>query len=265
MLIKFYEYLQLNKTSKRTIQTYYQQVNCFGKYCNYEFNQINLDKYIIKLKKENKKQSSLNSFFSSIRVYCKFANLNLVIPIPKRTKRSEIKFYFTEEDMKNVYKNLPLLSSNYQEKELVIKFMFYTGARPSDLLKLEVKDIDFKNKNIIFRHAKGNKDRIVPFMNNELYLRLKELYENKEGKVFTITYAQLSYLLKQIKKTLNLEGIVEPRTLRISFAKWCLTKGMDISYLKKLMGHSDIKITELYAEPDEKMIKEFCERIRKGE
>jgi len=53
--------------------------------------------------------------------------------------------------------------------------------------------------------------------------------------------------------------------MRISFAKYCLSIGMDISYLKKLMGHSDIKITELYAEPDEKMIKEFCERIRKNE
>jgi len=263
-LQKFYQWLQLNKNSKRTIQTYFQQVDCFGKYCEYNFNQENLNKYIIKLREEEKSQSTINSFLISIRAYTKFSGIELDIPVPKRVKRKGIKFYFTEKTMKEVYKNLTLINGDYKLKELILKFMFYTGVRPSELIKLQVKDIDFNNKNIILYSAKGNKDRVIPFMNNELYNTLKSHCDGREEKVFDITYKQLSYLFKRLKDILRLEGVVEPRTLRISFAKYCLSIGMDISYLKKLMGHTDIKITELYAEPDEKMIKDFCEKIRKG-
>lgn len=262
-LQKFYEWLQLNKNSKRTIQTYFQQVNYFGKLYNYNFTQENLNQYIIKLREENKSQSTINAFLISIRTYCKFSKIKLNIPIPKKVKRKAIKFYFTKADMKNVYKNLTLLDGDYNLKELILKFMFYTGVRPSELINLKVTDIDFKNKNIILYNAKGNKDRIVPFLNNNLYDNIKNHCDKIDGKVFDITYGRLKYLMKQIKNLLNLNGVVEPRTMRISFAKYCLSIGMDISYLKKLMGHQSIQITEIYAEPDERMIKEFCEKIRK--
>lgn len=263
MLSKFYEWLQLNKNSNKTVKTYFQQVDCFGKWCEYNFNQENLNKYVIKLREEEKSQSTINSFLISIRAYTKFSGVELEIPIPKKVKRKGIKFYFTEKNMAEIYKNLPLLNGDYNKKELILKFMFYTGIRPSALFKLQVKDVDFDKKNINIYNAKGNKDRVIPFINNKLYNELKNHCSGKEGKMFNFTYGQLLYLFKQIKKILNIEDGLEPRTMRVSFAKYCLSVGMDISYLKKLMGHTDIKITELYAEPDERMIKDFCEKIRK--
>ncbi len=264
-LQKFYEWLQLNRNSKKTINVYYQMVNCFGKQCNYEFIQENLDKYIIKLKEENKSPATINLFLISIRAYTKYAEVELNIPIPKKVKRGAIKFYFTEKNMEEVYKHLPLINGDYQLKELILQFMFYTGVRPQELLNLKVSDINFDKKDINILNAKGNKDRVIPFLNTKLYNDLKNHCKYSEEKVFDISYTQINYLIKNIKKILNLDGIVEPRTMRISFAKYCLSCGMDISYLKKLMGHSDIKITELYAEPDEKMVKDACEKIRKGE
>ncbi|KKL57564.1 hypothetical protein LCGC14_2234140, partial [marine sediment metagenome] len=49
------------------------------------------------------------------------------------------------------------------------RFMFYTGVRPSELLNLKVEDINFKTKDINIYNAKGNKDRVMPFLNNKLY------------------------------------------------------------------------------------------------
>ncbi len=263
-LQKFYEYLQLNKNSKKTINSYFQQVNCFGKFCDYKFTQNNLDKYVIKLKDENKSPATINLFLISIRVYAKYAEIELNIPIPKKVKKKSIKFYFTEKDMDEVYRNITLLNGDYELKELILRFMFYTGVRPSELIDLKTTDINFVSKDINIYNAKGNKDRVIPFLNTKLFNDIKN-HCNSDEKVFNISYTQINYLLKNIKKLLQLDGIVEPRTMRISFAKYCLSCGMDISYLKKLMGHSDIKITELYSEPDEKMIKETCEKIRKGE
>lgn len=257
---KFLEWLKLNKNSKGTIKTYFQYVDCFGKYCNYDFNQENLNKYIIKLREEEKSPATINLFLISIRAYAKFSGIELDIPSPKRIKKRAIKFYLTEENLAEILKD------EYDQNDLILRFMFYTGVRPSELLNLKVDHVDFKNKNVILYSAKGNKDRIVPFMNNKLYNDMKEFCNNKSEKVFNTSYNRILHLIKKIKDKLQLKDsdIIEPRTMRISFAKWCLSKGMDISYLKQLMGHTDIKITELYAEPDEKMIKEFCEKIRMG-
>ena len=59
-LEKFYQYLKLNKNSPETINCYYRQVNYFGKFCNYKFTQENLNKYLIKLKDENKSKNTVN-------------------------------------------------------------------------------------------------------------------------------------------------------------------------------------------------------------
>lgn len=257
-LQKFYEWLQLNKNSVETIDSYYKNVNRFGKFCDYMFTQENLNKYIIKMKEENKSPATINLFLISIRAYVKYSGKELDIPIPKRVKRGAIKFYFTEEDFNF------LLKSYYSEKDLLLRFMFYTGVRPSELLNLKVCDINFEKKIINILNAKGNKDRVIPFLNTKLYNDLKIHCNSVEEKVFNMSYGQIKYLFKEIKKLLSINGIVEARTMRISFAKFCLSKGMDISYLSKLMGHTDIRITEGYAEPDEKMVKEICENIRTG-
>ena len=259
-LQKFYEWLQLNKDSHGTIKTYFQYVNCFGKFCDYNFTQNNLDKYVIILREEGKTASTINLFLISIRAYTKFSGQELLIPKPKKVKRKGIKLYFTEKDLQDI------LKSYYNEKDLALRFMFYFGSRPSELRKLKKDHINFETKDIVFYNAKGNKDRVIPFLNNKLFQDLKEHCDKLiNEEVFSISYKQLTKIFNDIKINMNINDheVVEPRTMRISFAKYCLSVGMDISYLKKLMGHSDIKITELYAEPDEKMIKEFCEKIRK--
>ena len=264
-LEKFHEWLQLNKNSKKTVTTYYQQVNYFGKQYDYNFNQENLNKYMIKLKEEDKSPSTINLFHNAMMNYSEFSKIKFDFPKWQKSKKRSIKFYFAEEDMKKVYNLLSLITPDYKLKELVLRFMFYTGARISEITNLRKKDIKFDKKEIIFYSAKGNKDRMVPFLNNKLYNDLKNHCENIDDKVFDVTRVKIYNLLKSLKTELQIDEDekVETRTMRISFAKYCLSVGMDISYLKKLMGHTSIEITELYAEPDEKMIKEFCEKIRK--
>jgi len=145
--------------------------------------------------------------------------------------------------------------------------MFYTGARPSELKNLKRDHINFKNKDIIFYSAKGNKDRIVPFLNNILYNDMKKHCESlTRENVFSVTYNQLVSIFNDIKRRENIADheVVEPRTMRISFAKYCLSKGMRLTELKDLMGHEDIRVTEMYARADYHSIKEICEKIRIG-
>jgi site-specific recombinase XerD len=260
LLDKFLEWLKLNKNSEKTVMAYFQQVDYYGKYCQYNICQETLNNYLIKLREDGKSNNTINSFKRAMIAYTNYSKIELEFPKWKSTKRKGIKYYFNEKDLESI------LRTYYDEKDLILRFMFYFGARPSELKNLEREHINFNTKDIIFYNAKGNKDRNVPFLNNKLYNDMKAHCESlTRGNVFSITYCQLKKMFKDIKRDMNIADheIVEPRTMRISFAKYCLTKGMDISYLKKVMGHTNIAITELYAEPDEKMIKEICEKIRK--
>jgi len=254
---KFLEYLKLNYNSLKTIKSYYQQVNTFNNYCNGDINQENLNNYLLKWKEEGKSNATFNAFKIAMIAYSKFTGQEFEFPKWKKTQRQKIEYYFTE-------KQLPtLLKYFYREKDLVLRFMFYTGARPSEVINLKVSDINFETKDIVFYNAKGNKDRVVPILNDQLCEDLQTHCEKKSDKVFPFSYQQIQMMFKKIQKQMNLTNeVIEPRTMRRSFAKYCLSKGMDISYLQKVMGHTDIKTTEIYAEPDKKMIKEFCEKIR---
>lgn len=261
----FYNWLKLNYNSKKTIKDYYQQVNKFFSEYN-EMTKQNVEKYMIKYIDEGKSVSTVNKINFSLRKYAEFKGLNIEFPKKKRIKKRPIKFYFSEKDMLKVYKNLPLWTNNCQEFELILKFMFYSGARTSEVLNIKKSDLKFNDNKIIFYNAKGDKDRSVPFINKELKNKLSLHCNNIQDKVFNVSREQIEYLFRKIKKELNLENeVVEPRTMRISFAKHCISRCVNLLYLKRWMGHSDIRVTELYSEPDEKMSDEEGKRLREGE
>ena len=123
------------------------------------------------------------------------------------------------------------------------------------------------NKDVYIYNAKRDKNRIIPIVNNKLFKDLKNHCQSKniEEKVFDVSYAQINYLIKRIKKELNSNEKIEPRTFRISFAKYCVELGMNLTDIQNAMGHDDISITEIYAKSDYKSLKGFCEKVRKGE
>jgi len=260
MLDKFLQWLKLNKNSEHTVTTYYRQVDYYGKCCDYNICQETLNKYLIQLREDGKSNNTINSFKKAMIAYNNYSGIELELPKWKKTKGMGIKYYFTEKDLESILHNY------CDEKDLILRFMFYTGARPSELKNLLKGHINFNTKDIIFYNAKGNKDRMVPFLNNKLYEDMKKHCEflTREN-VFSISYGQLKLIFKEIKRNENIADheIIEPTTMRISFAKYCLKKKIDSMHLQKLMGHSDLTTTLIYAEPNEKEIKEVCEEIRK--
>lgn len=261
-LEKYYEWLKLNCSANNTINGYYQKINHFGKYCDYNFNQDNLNKYIIKIKEEGAQGSTINAFIYSFKNYLEYSKLDIKLPKPARVKKGTPKHSLTEKDLNEI------LRSHYDEEDLILRFMFYTGARPSEVVKIEKNHINFKNKDIIFYNTKGNKDRVIPVLNNDMFNKLKSHCDNlNEGyhKVFKITPTQLRRICRNIKKILDLDENIKitPKTLRVSFIKYCVTHKVDIFTLKAWCGHTDIKVTEFYYQPNEQERKIVAEEIRK--
>lgn len=149
-----------------------------------------------------------------------------------------------------------IISKIYNQKhKFVIILGYAAGLRVSEVINLRVKDIDLEELTIHIKNAKGKKDRITIFP-KKLISGLRELIFDKKSNefVFESTHGgklTTSSLQKILKNALKKSGIKKDATfhsLRHSFATHLLENGTDIRYVQELLGHQNIRTTQLYTQ-----------------
>jgi integrase/recombinase XerD len=145
---------------------------------------------------------------------------------------------------------------------LLIKTLFQTGARVSEFVHIQVKDVFFDEQMIRIRQGKGGKQRYVPIL-PELAQELQtHLRGRAKGYLFeTNRHAAFSprRLQQLVKETADLAGItkrVSPHVLRHSVATTLLEHGMPLEQIQKFLGHAKIDTTQVYAASTTAMIKD---------
>ncbi len=166
------------------------------------------------------------------------------VPIKKKSK--QLPKVISAEKIRKMIE----LTDNLKHK-LIIKLFYSSGLRLQELINLKRKDIDFERNLLNVRTGKGNKDRVT-LISESLRLDLLKYYSNH---LFSTEYVfegrNGKYTKKSVQKVLEQAGIkvgikVTPHMLRHSFATHLLESGTDIRHIQKLLGHSDLKTTEIY-------------------
>lgn len=145
----------------------------------------------------------------------------------------------------------------------LIRFYLWTGCRRNEATDLTWDDVDYQNR-IIYLGQAGSQTKLrrqFP-MTDRLFELLNELHEDRgEGdKVFWRFAGNVTYANWKLRKLSNaIEGLPDdltPHTLRRTFASHLVMKGVDLSTVAALLGHSTTKVTEQYAylQPDHKRI-----------
>jgi site-specific recombinase XerD len=142
-------------------------------------------------------------------------------------------------------------------KHKAILFTAYSaGLRVSDTVNLKISDIDSGRMQIRVSNSKGGKDRYVQlgFLTLDVlraYIRqcrprpLVYLFEGgNPGEAYSTTSAQTVF--REAKEKAGIRKEVSFHSLRHSFATHLLERGIDIRYIKDLLGHFSIKTTERY-------------------
>lgn len=263
-LDKFKQYLKLNTSSKNTRINYLYQVKKF--FDNFdEFNQDSVDEYIEMRVDAEVAKSTLNQTIKALKQYTKFTNIDVKFPSIKREDKRVRTFITLEELEKQIVPYLPLMfGTDYFKRELILKFLFFTGLRSEEILTLKRENIDLDNRTILIKNTKGKVDRVVKFTSK--LQKIIQSYFNTEpenGNAFNISQAYIKWTLKRISKELGLKKNITPHALRHGFAKHCLRQGMGIERLQKLLGHSDLKTTMIYANPtQEEALKDYDKYIK---
>ena len=155
-----------------------------------------------------------------------------------------------------------------QFRDYVIMLLIIdTGMRINEICSLEVKEIDFKARQIVLPAAKNKnrKLRVLPISFDTVKLLMEITAENKQH--FDSSYVFLTNrgdplnektvqkaLVKYAEKA-GLEKRVSPHVLRHNFAKMAALNGMDIFSLMRMMGHADISTTRKYVQVNDDEVK----------
>jgi integrase/recombinase XerC len=158
----------------------------------------------------------------------------------------------------------------------IIEFLYATGLRVSELVGIDLKDIDFRER-LVRVVGKRKKERIVPFHEyalQALMLYLEEVRpvflnncpaaERDEQPVFLnyqgtrITTRSVGRMIdKYIKRCADIHHI-SPHSLRHSFATHLLDSGADLRDIQELLGHARLSTTQIYTQVSmEKMIEVY--------
>ncbi len=174
-----------------------------------------------------------------------------------RTGKS-VKEIYSEETIE-----LLKLSATNKRNLAIIELLISTGIRVGELIKLNIADIDFENKEFIVL-GKGNKQRKVYFdAKTKIHLKqyLNSRKDNNEALFVSLLspYDRLQIsgveiMLRKIGKKIGIDK-VHPHKFRRTLATKAIDKGMPIEQVQHLLGHSKIDTTLEYAMVDDANVK----------
>jgi site-specific recombinase XerD len=138
------------------------------------------------------------------------------------------------------------------EMNRIIRFTLYTGCRRAELISLLYDNIIQQDKILMIKIVgKGNKERIVPIVGDALEV----LGTKTTGKVFS--YQHVSTISNYFRRIVRSCGVTAKfHDLRHTAATQMLNRGISIEIVQKMLGHEEIRTTQIYAQMSGKTLAE---------
>ena len=165
---------------------------------------------------------------------------------PKREKKLPV--VLSKDEIKTILRN-----TNNLKHKCILMTLYSGGLRRSELIKMEISDIDSDRMLIRIRNSKGGKDRHTLLSRKllnilreyyRIYHPVRWLFEGPGGKPYSAT--SIENIFRRALKKSAIQKRATPHTLRHSFATHLLEQGINLRYIQELLGHASITTTEIY-------------------
>lgn len=249
--------------SYHTVKNYIKDIEQFVNFNNKKIDiaENDIKKFLEFLGRKKYSRNSITRKIIAARNFYKFLiktkkiekNPFSYILTPKTEKR--LPGVLTEKETENLLSAATGRDFVSLRDRTMLELIYSTGIRVSEIVNLDISDIDFVNEEIKVM-GKGGKERIVPAGTvalNILHCYIKELkkidssgvlFINKNKKRLTQRFVEL--MIKKYAKMAGIEKKVTPHTLRHSFATHLLDRGADLRSVQELLGHSNLSTTQIY-------------------
>jgi len=225
--------------------------------------------------------STRNQRLAAIHAFCKYLQYECpasmmafqeILAIPIKKKPAQTLGYLTLEGIRVILEQPDQNTSVGLRNLTLLALMYDTGARVQEMADICICDVRLNPPATIKLYGKGRKSRIVPLMSRtatilQQYMEQFDLMasETSTTPLFfnrgneKLTRSGIAYILAKcvsLARHVASEHIpdsVTPHTLRHSRAMHLLQAGVNLVYIRDLLGHADIKTTEIYARADADM------------
>ncbi len=263
------------RLSEKTREVYKREAELFVSYLEKEGLKVEectpliVENYIVKREEDDKiNERTASKILSSLRTFYKFLMLehicdrNPAKEVQKPKEKVHIPKTISEDEIDEIMSSFTKDELGYRDYAL-FELIYSSGMRISEAVGLNVSSYrkDEKAINVI---GKRNKERIVfigeiaisvlnyyienvrPKLLSKKNMKEKALFLNRRGGRLTRQAAHLRF--SSVTSTLGLDCTIH--TLRHSFASHMLKHGADIRSVQEMLGHSDIKTTQIYTQLD---------------
>ena len=234
-----------------------------------QIDHITIREWLASLHAAGKQKSSIARKVASLRTFFQFllregvvpANPAKLVSTPRLEKKLPV--HLTVEDAVRFIETPDTQTDLGKRDRAILEMLYGTGVRVSELTKLNLRDVDFKNKMVRVK-GKRRKERVVPFGEPALhalvdYLQVRARFldnapstERDEQALFLnyqgtrITTRSVGRMVdKYITECAGIHNI-SPHSLRHSFATHLLDNGADLRHIQELLGHARLSTTQIY-------------------
>lgn len=164
--------------------------------------------------------------------------------------KNKIPRFYSKDEVKKILNHSP---DPYHD---IFKVLLHTGMRRDELRFLEVQDIDLKRSRIHIKVKDGfapkTSERTIPIHKAIMPILRDRIAQGHPGLIFPNKKGKLYEprkwwkVLKKICKEIEIPD-AKIHTFRHTFASWLVMSGVDITTVSRLLGHTDIRTTMIYA------------------
>ncbi len=264
---KFLEYLKsVKKHSDNTIISYQDDLKELASVLNnniIDINEEDIKKYLNYLYDKSYNKNTISRKLSGVRSFYNYLynhdiiKINYFTDVHNPKKIRSLPHYLKTSEIDKVLDNTNEVTLYGERNKLIVELLYVTGLRVSELVNIQLKDIDKYNKSIKIL-GKGSKERIVYYEDNcskllNKYLnntRRKLDKNNSEYLLLNKFGNKLSTrMIRNILNNLTIGTSIEqiyPHMIRHTFATTMLNNGADLMTVKELLGHESINTTSIY-------------------
>jgi integrase/recombinase XerD len=209
---------------------------------------------------------SKNSVYTTVRgLTCLFRTFHLEvgegIEAPKRPER--LPHYLTEEETHRLFDAV----KDSARDSAILHVLAFGGLRVGELCHLTLDDLEFETNVVHVRSGKGDKDREVVLEERsraalDRYLTERALAGIGSHQLFGVGTVTVERMVRKAAQRAGIPRRVTPHMLRHTLATALLSRGCDIRFIQKLLGHSSVATTQIYTHVDTNALREAYQRAK---
>jgi integrase/recombinase XerD len=264
---RFQRMLQSQERSPCTVKQYGHIARTFLAYAQKPLEEVTLGdlesfrEYLVL-----QRHYSKNSVYTTVRgLTCLFRNFGLAVADqlepPRRPER--LPRYLSEEEMHRLFEAV----RDSPRDSAIVHVLAFAGLRVSEVCHLQIEDIEFETNILHVRSGKGDKDREVILEERtraaiDRYLTDRTLAGESSLRLFAVGPVTVERIVRRAAGAAGIPRRVTPHMLRHTLATALLSRGCDIRYIQKLLGHASVATTQIYTHVDTQALRNAYQRSK---